>query len=252
MISSPPSRTFLLAALVCGMLFLATGTAHAQKEQAVSSAEDVAIAFFKAGASNPDFDSWAKASRDYKTAAPTRAEEALFNEKQRLFKKWRAYNPDENVLTVAGSVQVELKAITTKDGNDQYWMYMSFPHGDVTYFPYKFLDYEFALIPQQIETMMIQPLQKEQYEHFLHSFNGTKSRDALLSVQLKPVRAYMQQPYMIDNKEQWVLLCDVATMALSTAKTGHPVWTYGADWYVSPVTQELRDLFQEPTETPLQ
>lgn len=248
MISSAAHRSlFLMTALLLSLII--STPAHAQRNKNVSSAEDVAIAFFKAGGTNPDFEGWAKASRDYKTASATRAGEALSDEKQRLFKKWRAFNPDESLLTVSSDINLELKAVVTKEGEESFWMYMIFPHGDVTYFPYKFLEYDFAIIPQQIETMMIQPLQKQQYELFIQTFGGERKRSATLSLQLKPVRAYMQQPYLIDNKDQWILLCDIATMSLSVDKSGHPIWTYGSDWYVSPVTQELRELYSKPGES---
>ncbi len=244
MISPALSRlAFLCVAVMCAVTCLPVNASA----QETTTGEDVAIAFFKTGDSNPDFDLWAKSSKEYKVAPPARADEALFNEKQRLFTKWRAYDPDADVLNVSGNVRVELKAVTLKSGEEQFWMYMIFPEGDVTYFPYKFLEYHFAVIPQQIETLMIQQLQKEQYDMILSSFSGSPAGNAVLHLQLKPARAYMQQPYIIDNKEQWALLCDIATMSLISARAGKTMWNYGADWYVSPVTQELRDLYQQPT-----
>lgn len=252
MISACPRTVRAFIAIFLLSFVAMTAAAHAQRDKGISSSEDVAIAFFKAGATNPDFEAWAKASRDYKTAAPTRAGEVLSNEKQRLFKKWRAFNPDETLLTVAGDVNVELKAVVNKEGEESYWMYMIFPQGEVTYFPYRFLDYRFAIIPQQIESLMIQPLQKEQYHNFVRLFGGQKASTTVLSLQLKAVRSYMQQPYMVDDREQWILLCDIATMSLAASKSGKPIWNYGSDWYVSPVTQGLRDLYQQPAESPVQ
>ena len=189
---------------------------------------------------------------DYKVASPARAGEVLLIEKQRLLKKWKAFNLEESVLDVRGNVSVELKAVMNKEGQEQYWMYMTFKEGEVTYFPYKYQNYLFAVIPQQIETLMIQPLQKEQYLLMRKDFLESDIGGAVLSLQLKPVKAYTQQPYVIDEKEQWALLCDIATMSLVSQSSGHAMWNYGADWYVSPVTQELRDLYQNPSETPVQ
>lgn len=249
MISRPRLRPIFSLFFLCALTLLgAPQILHAQQSEAASG-EDVAIAFFKTGDTNPDFDLWAKQSKDYKVAAPAIASEALFNEKQRLILKWRDYDPEESVLNVVGRVNVELKSVMTKSGEEQYWMYMMFPDGEVTYFPYKFLDYRIAVIPQQIESLMIQSLQKEQYDLIRANFGGGPGGLAFLSLQLKPAKAYMQQPYVIDGKEQWALLCDIATMSLHSHKTKQAMWNFGADWYVSPVSEELRDLYQKQDES---
>lgn len=249
MISFRRTRPLLSLFCLCALtLSVASHTVRAQQSEAASG-EDVAIAFFKTGDTNPDFDLWAKQSKDYKVAPPALASEALFNEKQRLILKWRDYDTEESVLNVVGRVNVELKAVVTKQGGEQYWMYMVFPDGDVTYFPYKFLDYKIAVIPQQIESLMIQPLQKEQYDLIRSNFGGGAGGLAFLSLQLKPAKSYMQQPYVIDGKEQWALLCDIATMTLHSYKTKQAMWNFGADWYVSPVSEELRDLYQKQDES---
>lgn len=233
----------LLAAIVCMMPVMA----HAQSQNA-STAEDVAIAFFKTGDTNPDFDLWAKSSRDYKVAPPVRADEVLFNEKQRLMKKWQDYDTREGVLNVESMVSVELKTVQRKDGSEEYWMYILLPQKDAVYFPFKFYKYDFAVIPQQIESLMIQPLQRDQYMMIRNSLPDTRGASAYISLQLKPEKAYIQQPYVIDNREQWALMCEVATMSLQSMKSRQAMWNYSADWYVSPVTEELRDLYAQPDE----
>lgn len=241
---------FFATILLCALAFVTTPVFARAGDPDV--AEDVAIAFFKTGATNPDFDLWAKNSMEYKVASPARAPEVLQTEKQRLLKKWKAYNPEENVLEVKGNVNVELKAFMTKEGEEQYWMYMSFKAGEISYFPYKYQNYLFAVIPQQIESLMIQQLQKEQYMLIRKDFGEKDFGVAALTLQLKPVKSYTQQPYVIDDKEQWALLCDIATMALSAQSNGQSMWNYSADWYVSPVRQELQDLYQRPSDAPVQ
>lgn len=233
------------------LIFLALllpATAQAQRDEGSATGEDVAIAFFKTAGENPDFDLWAKNTRDYKRAAPARANETLDKEKQRLMVKWRDYNSSEDVLNIRSTVSIELKSTLAKDGTQHYWMYLSFEAGDITYFPFEFQDYKFALIPQQIETLMVQEIREEQLNLIRNDFGGAMSGDAHLYLQLKPVKAYMQQPYVIDDAEQWALLCDIATLSLVSTKKGGSLWNYGADWYVSPATETLRGLYQTPTE----
>ena len=126
-------------------------------------------------------------------------------------------------------------------------MYISFGRDDAVYFPYEYQEYKIAVIPQMIETLMIQPLQKQQYQMILQDMENKRTGDATIFLQLKPVKAYVHQPYKIDNQDQWALLTDIATMSVKSWKTGSPLWNYSADWYTSPVTQELKDLYQAPS-----
>ncbi len=240
------ARIFTGTLLFLALLFPAA--VKAQTDDGSAIGEDVAIAFFKAAGENPDFDLWAKNTRDYKRAAPARANEILDKEKQRLMVKWREYKSAEDVLDIRGNVSVELKSTLAKDGTQHYWMYLSFEAGDITYFPFEFQDYKFAVIPQQIETLMIQEIREEQLNLIRNDFGGAMSGSAYLYLQLKPVKAYMQQPYTIDNTEQWALLCDIATLSLVSMKKSGALWNYGADWYVSPATETLRELYATPSE----
>lgn len=239
------SRSLAFLALLC--LLCGARPAFAQVDEAVQ-AEDVAIAFFKTGETAPDFDKWARNSKEYKVAAPAMAREIFFNEKQRLISKWRAFDPSDNMITVGGRIRVEVTVEVNKEGFEQHWMYLTFENHDVAYFPFKYLDYNIAVIPQQIETLLIQPLTKDQYELLRADMRGMPKGWAYLELQLRPVKSYIHQPYEIDGKEQWALLCDVATMSLVSQRTHSSMWNYGADWYVSPVTDQLRDLYQNSGE----
>jgi hypothetical protein len=231
------------------LLFLATGqNASAQMRVEASSAEDVAIAFFKTANTNPDFELWAKSTQEFKTIAPARVNDYMFRETQRLMRLWQKYDTQEPIIDIKANVLLEVKATADKDGNQFYWMYISFGKDDAVYFPYKFQEYKIAVIPQMIETMMIQPLQKEQYEMIVQEFEGKATGNGTMYMQLKPVKAYIHQPYKIDNEDQWALLSDVATMSIKSVKTNTPYWTYSADWYTSPVTEELQDLYQTPSQ----
>lgn len=242
MISRPLFLCLILSLLIFGH------RAHAQMRVEPSSAEDVAIAFFKTANRNPDFDLWAKGTQEFKTIAPARANDYLFREKQRLMRLWQKYDNQEPIIDIKTNVFLEVKATTDKDGNELYWMYISFGKEEATYFPYKFQEYKIAVIPQMIETLMIQPLQKEQYLMILQEFDNQSAGNGTMYMQLKPVKAYIHQPYKIDNQDQWALLSDIATMTIKSVKTHAPYWTYSADWYTSPVTEELRDLFKTPTQ----
>ncbi len=222
--------------------------ARAELNDGAAIGEDVAIAFFKAAGENPDFDLWAKKTMDYRRAPPARAQGVLEREKQRLMVRWRDYNQDEDTLTVRGNVGIELKSTLDEDDVQRYWMYITFKAGDVTYFPFRFHDYKFAVIPQQIETLMIQQVTLEQFNLMRADFSNNTTGPAYLYLQLKPFKAYMQQPYRIDDLDQWALLCDIASMSIVSMQKSGTMWTYAADWYVSPATEGIRDLYKTPVE----
>lgn len=237
---------FCVTFLALSSLTTAT-TARASAD--LSAPEDIAIAFFKLGDSTPDFETWAKHSKQYKSAAPVLALDILEKERQRLIGKWRAFDPEEDILSIRGPVAVQLKTTMDNQGVEQYWMHIIYDAGDVAYFPFKYLQYDFAVIPQQLDSFLTQPLQKQQFEFIKKDLLDTRGK-AYLYLQLKPVKAYMNQPYVIDGEQQWALISDIATMALVSKETKKPIWNYGSDWYVSPVTEDLRDLYRAPEEVP--
>lgn len=231
------------------LILLTSWDAFAQSGQEPSTAEDVAIAFFKTGDTAPDYDKWAKSTDEYGRTATTRVAEYLYKEKQRLMRRYTEYNPEEDFLNVRSNVEVELKAIEDKDGNITYWLYILPGAQQTVYFPYTFMDYKLAVIPQMFETLMIHQIQKEQLDIMRNDFEGSMRGAAYLYLQLKPVRSYIHQPYKIDGIDQWTLLTDIVSMALRSTKNNQPFWHYGASWYSSPVTEGLKDLYQPKQES---
>ena len=234
----------VLSLLLCLAVSIFPGIGAAQMTEKTSNEEDVAIAFFKTSGTNPDFEKWAKGHKDYARQSVVEAPDFVYREEQRLMKLFRKYNPQEDVLTIGTTVTVNLKAVNEKDGSESFWMYLNFTDEAVTYFPFKFQDYKIAVIPQKIDTLLIQPLQKEQYLMMRADFKDKSVGPAKMYLGLKPVKAYVHQPYKIDNNDQWALLTDIATMALHSANTGSSMWYYTADWYVSPKADILRGIYQ--------
>ena len=243
---NPPAFRRCLCLLAITFVVALSSSAFAQIGSEPSTEEDVAIAFFKTAGTNPDFDKWAREGKAYKTVAPARAADFLFDEKQRLMRVWRKYDTVDPIIDISSNVLIELKTTADEDGNQFYWMYLSFGKDSAVYFPFEYLEYKIAVIPQLIETMTIQQIQKEQFILMQEEFEGKASGEGKLSMQLKPVKAYIHQPYKIDGMDQWALLSDVATMSIKSHRTLAPYWNYSADWYMSPVTEELRDLYKPP------
>lgn len=242
-------RPFAFFALFLTLSFGAfSGKANAQMQAEASTGEEVALAFFHTAKTNPDFELWAKSAKEYKRRSATRAKDFIYEESQRLMRAWRDYDPDRELITVNADVSIDLKTVLEKNGDQTYWMYISLDEKGVTYFPFKHMDYNIAVIPQMIENLMIQKITEEQFTIMQEDFKRLHDGAASLLLQLRPTKAYINQPYMIDNVEQWVLLSDIVSMTLRSAKDDAIFWNYGADWYVAPRTNELRDLYKVPTD----
>lgn len=226
-------------------LLALTGAASGARaaEIPASTPEQVAIAFFKTDGLTPNFEQWARNNDSFKRVAPTRVAKYIDGEKQRFSKIWHNYNPEEDFIVVKTRVDLNISARTPKDMPQEYWLNIQFIEGDASYFPIVFQDYNFAIIPQKMETLLLQPLRREQYD-ILHQQLGAATQGyADLYVQLKPARAHTNQPFVIDGQERWVLLCDVIGMEIKREKSDDAIWNYSADWYVSPVQEELQNLY---------
>ncbi len=238
------SRLVFFSLLICAQLTATSSIAQSIVKQ--STSETIAIAFFKTANTRPDFDSWARGSDAYDTAPPARANEYLGKEKQRLQSAFNNYDPATDFLNVQTIVDIEAEQSTDANGKAIYMLYIMRDAGGINYFPFEYRDYKIALLPQKIEMMMAQRIPKEQYELIASQIGGKKG-EARLSMELKPVKSYLDRPYEMDGTEQWMFLCDIAAISLhSNNKNATTLWTYGADWYISPVKQELNTLYKSP------
>lgn len=233
----------LFSLLFILMLTVGSNAAHAQLD--VSSAEDVAFVFFKTAGSPPDFDKWAKETKEYKVAAPAFAANVANKEKQRLMRRWQDIEQRAPSLETRMDVPVVLHHEISQEGAEHFWMSIKLPENDIFYFPYSFHEYSFAVMPEGLEKVKLQPLQKAQYELMLSAFDNQLQGNAALYVLMYPVKAYMDQPYEIHGKEQWALITRVAALSLKATRTQASLWDYSAPWYLSPKEREVRGLYEE-------
>ncbi len=230
------------------MLMIAANTS-AQAQLQTSSAEDVAFAFFKTAGSPPDFDKWAKETDKYKIAAPAFAANVANTEKQRLMRRWQELETRSASLETSMNVPVSLHHEISPEGQEKFWMSIDIPKNDLFYFPYSFHDYNFAVMPEGLENVSLQSLQKAQYDLILSSLGDKAQGTATLYVLMYPIKAYMDQPYDIHGKEQWALITRVAALSLKSTQTQTSLWDYTAPWYLAPKEKEVRGLYEEEENT---
>lgn len=202
------------------------------------------MAFFKAGDTNPDFEKMAEASPQYRLVPRARQAAFLAEEKSRLMEKWRIYNPTEELLSVRIPVFTEIAHIQDAKGEEIYTLTLTLEQGDNVFFPYEFMDYKIAVLPQKIDELLHYEIQKPQYDLIKASLDDKKRGIHQMWLRLKPVKSYMNQPYDIGGIEQWILLANVAGLSLES-KTGQNLWNYSAPWYISPIKNDLMDIYEE-------
>lgn len=232
--------------LALAALLFASFPAHAQYK--LADAEDVAIAFFKTGGQQPNYETLIRGLPDYRKVPPAKQDAFIAKQKQRLQTAYAKYNPQTDLLTIRTRVNVDLhaKQQDDKDKTVLYSMTLSFGKDDSLFFPYRMGDYHIAIIPKKMDSSFEQNLAPSQYELIKTSL-GDVNGPAALYIQLKPSKAYLDEPYKIGGEDQWALVADVAGLVMMDGR-GSRLWTYSADWYVSPMTQELRDIYSDKKE----
>lgn len=223
-------------------LLLMPFAAQAQQYDLADS-EDVAIAFFKTGGQPPNYLTLIRGLPKYRDTPVAKQDEFIANQTQRLQQAYARYNPETDLLTIRTRVQVELHAVQLEDEKKtvKYSMTLSFGKDDALFFPYSLGDYHIAVLPKKMDSRFDQNLEPSQYDLIKSIQDGEKGL-AQLYIQLKPSKAYMDAPVSIGGKEQWVLAADVAGLVMTDSR-GSTLWSYSPDWYVSPMTKELRDIY---------
>lgn len=228
------------------ILFIAlTGPAHAKERlTAVSTPEDVALAFYKTAGERPAFDKWIKFNSVYITAPLTRREDVYAQEIDRLSKKWDSLDLEKDYLTVRTAVRARLLDIP--EGKKQIEILI--PGGKVDYFPYVFMEENFAVLPDEL-TPHLTPVLSDQEKTFVEQHLGPMSRKFFLTVELKPLKADTSGTQVIDGQPQWLLSARLASLAL-WSPSGFLLWEYTAPWFVTPVTESLNGLYKNPAGSP--
>lgn len=229
-------------------LFLVTFSVEkAMAQYSVSGSEDVVIAFFKTAGTPPNYETLAKISKQYYLTPPARQDVFLAKEKQRLQTAYNVFDPAAKLLTIRTMANITLYAVQEDEETINRGMTISFGKDDTLFFPYEHGDYKIAVLPQKMGSRFDQTLAPQQYELIKQTFNGRDNGRLPLYIQLKAVKSYLDQPFRIGGLEQWALVTDVAGLIL-TGNNGARLWTYGADWYVSPMTEQLRDMYDDQSE----
>lgn len=217
-------------------------------------AENVVIAFYKTGGAKPNFTKWVTDREPYLTTAVAIRPEIMERELARLNKEYNDFDPARDLIVIQTSAIA--KVFQESDPLDTEkkttFLDLSFRVGDADYFPYDFMDERFAVIPKDLATHMKPQLQNEQFAYMKDILK--EGRSVTMVIELRPVRAVMDEPFDMDGtgggvnkkdgKGQWMFLTDIATLSIWT-KAGSMLWEYTAPWYITPMRDSLLNLHTE-------
>lgn len=219
-------------------------SAPAQAQLRISTGEDVAIAFFKTGGEQPNYDTLVRGLKDY-ARTPLARQNAFFEkETLRLRNAYQNYDPATDLLTIRTRVEVTLHHEIIDEDTEKHSMTLFFGKDDALFFPYQLGDYNIAILPQKMDARFDRDIAPSQYALIKSSFNEQTSGTAFIYIQLKPFKSYMDEPVKMGGLDQWVLVADVTNLTLTDSK-GSSMWNYSANWYVSPQTESLRELYDD-------
>lgn len=233
-------RALLLVFAVICTASLFSNAALAQFR--LSNEEDVAIAFFKTGGQEPNYETLVRGLKDYARTPLARQEAFFARETTRLRGAYQNYNPETGLLTIRTRAEIDLHHEWIDKETEHHSMTVFFGKDDALFFPYKLGDYNIAVVPTKMDARFTRDIAASQYNLIKSTFGDNTKGNAIMYIQMKPSKAYMDEPINMGGLDQWALVADVVNLTL-TDPNDVQMWNYSAGWYVSPQTKELNELY---------
>lgn len=192
----------------------------------ISSAEEVAIAFYRTGGVLPDFKSWIWGRAPYKYTPLARRAVVFEEEMTRLQRDYQLFNKRRDRLTVKVPVDLNPRQVSEKNGSSFYKMGLTFKGlRQAHYVTYQFMGENIALFPRGLDGKMDSKIDLVLYER-LKGMNPQRSAPFIILI-LEGQKAQIDRPHNIDDLQQWVFETKLLNMTLYTQE-GEALWDYVA------------------------
>ncbi len=236
---------FVLILWLCFGFFHSASPALAQSVFNRSSSEDVGLSFYKSSNIKPNFKEWAKKTDAFKYKSVTEADSYIKKESERLQSKWGEIDKKGNVINIYFSSVAIVKPVPKENIDDPafYDVHILLNKSDKAYFPYKFHDKHFALIPNNIEKVLSFTIDDSNAALILKNLKLESKEPVEIQLSIHPTKAYSKKPELIDGINQWVLMGDIVTMQMTAKKTNTILWNYSEKNYVSPKRAVLNKVY---------
>lgn len=245
------TKTFFLSVLTIALLSSALPARAMLEEDTYTESEKVGFAFCKIADIKPNFSLWGR-ELERETVLPSKADP---NDDTRLDRGFHNYQPDEDLIHIQMPV-----TLTTADADRTNTKFaragivkiatLSLDKLPSFYFPFQVAEISVAMIPQEVESFTRVPLTAEQYINLMNRIGMPKhwsgDIDSKLSIEflMRPVSVDTKKPVRLQGEDMWMMLAEVATMALWTPDKKKIIWEYTAPWYVTNESKALLDLYK--------
>ncbi len=235
-------KQFIRFALFFTCLIGGFYAAWAQSTTKFSSAEDVAIAFYKTGKVIPNFERWITERVPYNETAWALRAKVMKAEKERLKNAYMSFNPEKDQLIIRTNVNLKTQEAIIGD-KKIYHLKINFSKApDAFYFPYNFLGVNIAVTPKSLKKTLNPQISSQLYD-FLQTELNEKNSNAMI-IRLRPEKADITQPYKINDLQQWVMTASISSIEI-WSKDGRILWDYSAPWFVAPKTKQIKGLYDQ-------
>lgn len=236
------SHFFCLLFILFGGVTYAFSTG-AQTTLQPSTAEDIAIAFYKTGNVVPNFKSWIEGQEPYRSTPLGRRPKIMAEEISRLSQKYKNFEAQENLITIKTSAVLNTVKLQNKGSQNDYILNIKLSDAnDVLYFPYQFLNQNIMVIPNNFKTAKSHIITEGQFSH-IQSLIKDNERQTLI-IKLQADKSDFKHPYMVDKLPQWSFKTNIASME-AWADNGTLLWEYTAPWHLSPQQQKMQKLYKK-------
>ena len=231
---------YLIASLI---LMGGINNSKAQNGPSLSSAEDIAIAFYKTASVQPPYESWVQSQKPYSETPLARRPKVLEEETQRLAKLYNDYRPSRDLLLIRTNMKL-IPSMETIEDDNFYFLKMDIG-SDLSnfYLPYAYNDQNFMIVPADFKRFDKFPITEQEFQTITSNTNPKRSIPLLM--ELLPQEADFSQPYMVDGIAQWMMSTHLVGMQ-SWSNNGQLIWQYTTTNYTPEKIREIKDLYQEP------
>jgi len=205
------------------------------------------MALFKYGGAKPNFRNWIRNGERFKYTAVTQQDTFIEQDLRRLESAWTGYDRHPPVLSFRLPVTAAIAGIKgdskNPDRNTAYQLSFSFEDDAQSFFPITFQEFKIAVIPQNLPEALSHRLDESQAQTLLEDIDGTVRKRFFLRLEAVPVKGYLNAPQQLNGEDRWVLMANIVGASLED-RGGQSLWSYLADWYVSPAAQEVLDVYR--------
>ncbi len=215
----------------------------------ITEDEKAIIAYLKLTDKKPDYDAWIKNTEKYKGASQYAQANILKEEKERLEWGFTSYNTEEELITIKAKIRIST-ALVADNKRVIYTRFVDDRHNETPYFPYIYGVDSIAFIIQELEnfqTLNVKPKEVPLVKQYLHD---STPYEAEIEMRIKPISADKKAKLLVDYKEQWLMLGEIAYLKINYYDTyklqNINLWDYNAPWYQEETQRALFEMFKNP------